>query len=124
MKVEITDNVCIVTRETGDPKFRNGGWATAETSFFTHVRKTLDAQGIHLFNTTMGREGHLMDDAQRILRPLKPRGTDALPEHNFGIYYGEYAIHDAAEVFNTQGKVVLLVTRPYWKTLPVSAPVL
>jgi len=65
----------------------------------------------------------LMDDAQRILRPLKPRGK-TLPEHNIGIYDGEYAIHDVAEVFNTKGKVVLLVTRPYWKTLPVSAPVL
>jgi len=119
MKVELTNNVCTVTREPGDPKFRNGGWATAETSFFTHVRKALDAQGVHLYNTTMGREGHLMNDKQRILRSLKPRGRK-LPEPNIGIYYGNYAIRDAAEDFNTEGIVTLIVIRDYW-VLPVFA---
>jgi len=41
MIAELTKHTCTITREAGDPKFRNGGWASAETSFFTHVRKAL-----------------------------------------------------------------------------------
>ena len=54
-----------------------------------------------------------MDDDQRILRPRKPRGK-TMPEHNIGIYFGEYACRDAADDFNSKGKVTLLVTRNYW----------
>lgn len=109
MKVEIRDNTCIVTREPGDPHFRNGGYAQGnggESRLLYHVKNILNAQGFDLIKKRAWRDGHLVDDRQQYLRTRKPTGD---PAKDIYIWNGSWAVNGADKYFNEDGKVTLLV---------------
>ena len=41
MKVFLTENHCEVVRESHDPRFKDGGWGSAESTLLHHVKKEL-----------------------------------------------------------------------------------
>jgi len=104
MKVELKENICIVTKEKGDKSFHSTQWASAESTFLYHVKKELERQGIELIKKRMWKDGHLVDDEQQYLRTRKKKNC-------FCIYNSAYAINDAGLKFNEDEKFVLSVEK-------------
>jgi hypothetical protein len=111
MKVAIDGNRCIVTREPGDPKFRNGGgWDpnrpgdVGESKLLHHVKKALIAQGYDVIKKRMAKDGHLVDDHQQYIRTRKPTKD---PKKNIYVYNNYWAIQGAEKDFNENGETVL-----------------
>jgi len=73
MKVTLTQNSCVVEKESGDPHFSNGGYANAESTFLYHVKQELIKQGFDVIKKRMWKDGHMMDDMQQYLRTGKIR---------------------------------------------------
>jgi hypothetical protein len=108
MKVEINKytGVVLVTKEKGDPVFRNSGWALAESTFLYHVKKELEKQGYDCIKKRMSSDGHMMDDEQQYIRDRKWK---------WYIYNGRYATFDAGMEFNERGVVDL-----YYNEFPLA----
>jgi len=112
MRVIIEGNACTVIREPNDPKFRDGGWGSGESTLLYHVKKALIDQGYDLIKKRMCKDGHLVDDHCQYLRTRKRTGT---PDKDIYVWDGHYQVRDAAEDFNTKGKVVYNVVRDVFK---------
>lgn len=108
MKVELKDNLCIVTREKGDPHFRDSGWGSGESRLLYHVKKILNARGFNLIKKRMCKDGHLMDEYQQYLRP---RRCPDDPDKNIAILNERYSIEGANKTFSARGQVVLTIFR-------------
>ena len=102
MKVELQEHICIITREDGDPKFYNSGWALADSVFMHHVKLELIKQGFDVIKKRMCKDGHMVSDEQQYIRDR---------EWDFCIYDHQYAIRSSAEDFNNDGIVELKVER-------------
>lgn len=114
MKVmlDFDNHKCVITKEPGDPVFRNGGWAgnyARENRFFYWVKKELIKQGHDVIKKNMGSDGHMTNDKQPYVRTRKPPLEDKHDKSRFMIWYGSWAINDAGEVFNEEGQVSLLL---------------
>ena len=105
MKVKIEGLHCIVTKEPGDPVFRNSEWASAESTFLHHVKKELIAKGHDVIKKRMWKDGHLMGDEQQYIRTRSHRS----PKPHLYIWNSTWAVHDAGMEFNEHGKTVLKV---------------
>ena len=105
MKVKIEGLHCIVTKEPGDPVFRNSGWASAESTFLYHVKKALIAQGHDVIKKRMWKDGHMMDERQQYIRTRSRRS----PKPHLYIWNDSWAVYDAGREFNYAGEVVLAV---------------
>jgi len=111
MKVELKGNVCIVTRETGDPVFRNTGWGTpgnqGESRLLYHIKNILNARGYNLIKKRIQKDGHMMGDGyQQYLRTRKSSGD---PSKDIYIYNHNYAVRGIEVGFNEDGIVHLAV---------------
>ena len=111
MKVELKGNVCIVTREKGDPKFRNTGYGAngnqGESKLLYHVKKILIARGYDLIKKRVQKDNHLMGDQyQQYIRTRKPSGES---HKDIYIFNHNYAIRGAEVGFNEDGIVHLTV---------------
>ena len=101
----------VVTREKGDKKFRDGGYADGESTLLYHLKNHLNKMGYDLIKKRMYKDGHLVDDTQQYLRTRKATGD---PEKDIMIYSTFYAIRGANEDWNNNGVVTLqLVTGIY-----------
>jgi hypothetical protein len=100
MIVKIEGSVCIVTREPKDPKFKDSGWGSGESTLLYHVKKALIAQGYDLIKKRMWKDGHLVDDHCQYLRTRKPSGN---PDKDIYVWDGNYMLRNAAEDFNSKG---------------------
>lgn len=103
MKVELKDNKCIVTRETGD---RPCAVSPAGESLLLHrVKMALIGQGHDVIKKRMWKDGHLFgnDTTQYIRTRSKKSGMM--------IYDPLYAIRNMAEDFNVERRVELAVER-------------
>lgn len=105
MIVKIEGNVCYVTREPGDRRYRKGGRGSAESNFLHHVKQELQKQGHDVIKKRMYKDGHLVDDYQQYIRTRGPSS----PKPHIYVSWGQSAIRDAADVFNTEGEVELVV---------------
>lgn len=113
MKVEIRGLVCVVTREPGDPVFRNGGWAgqrAAESRLLYHVKRALNRGENDFIKKSMAKDGHLVDDRQQYLRTRSPTS----PGLNAAIYDDRYATRNSAFDFNERGEVTFAVVHDVW----------
>ena len=106
MKVTLTETQCIVKRQPGDPKYRDGGWGTGESRLLYHVKKILNERhGCKLIKKRMQADGHMYgDEKTQYLRSKNPRDKTVMC-----IYDNEYAIRNSAEDFNKLGRVVFRV---------------
>jgi hypothetical protein len=102
-----------VVKEPGDPYFKNGGYAgnyARENRFFYWVKNTLRKQGYDVIKKNMGQDGHLTEDKQPYVRTRKmPTDGNEVDRNRFMIWYESWAIDDAGERFNKDGKVTLLL---------------
>lgn len=100
------DGTCLVEREPGDRRYRRGGFGgTAESHFLHHVKQALVKQGYDVIKKRMHRDGHMVDEFQQYLRERTVRkGKRCLTLRN-----GSWALYDAGERFNEDGRVELLV---------------
>jgi len=119
MKVELRENQCIVSRESTDPKFYNGGgWDKSrpgdigESRLLYHLKKTLNAMGYDLIKKRMAKDGHMVDDHQQYLRTRKPSGD---PQKDICIYNPDWAIEGAEVMFN-KGETTLAVEYDFFNT--------
>lgn len=103
MKVELKDNVCIVTTTIGDRKYRNSGWGSAESHLLHHVKQRLVRQGHDVIKRRMHADGHMMGDERT--QYIRERG------HKFYIYDEKWQLRDLAADFNEYGRVELTVQR-------------
>ena len=101
MKVEIKNCVCKVTREPGDPKFRDGSWGSGESRLLYHVKKILNARGLDLIKKRMHKDGHMVSDEQQYLRTKKTR------KNYMAIWNASWQIAGADKAFNERGEVEL-----------------
>ena len=104
MIVEIKNNQAIVTKEKGDPTFRDSDWGSAESRLLYHMKKALNAQGYDFIKKLMHKDGHLVSDNMHYLRIRKPKEGGI-----FCIWDGQWAIRNSAIQFNTEGSVSFLV---------------
>ena len=112
MRVEIKGNQCIVTKEKGDPRFKDSGWGSGDSTLLFQIKKALITQGYDLIKKRMWKDGHLVDDTCLYLCTRKPSGD---PEKDIYIYDGNYQIRNAAEDFYKEGKVVYNVEKDVFK---------
>jgi hypothetical protein len=114
MKIELDfeHHIAVVTKEPEDPVFRNGGFAgnrAAEERFFYHVKQALQKMGHDVIKKHMGDDGHMVEHFQPYVRTrgwlTKKRNRD----NEFAIWWGSYAICDAAKDFNENGSVTLIL---------------
>ena len=103
MKVELTENTCIVTREDGDRKFYNGSWGDGESQLLHNVKKVLNEQGYDFIKKRMWRDGHLVDEHQQYLRERNTKGRC------LSIRNGNFYIEGANVPYNREGVVRLIV---------------
>ena len=114
MQVELTRfwnsdrGVCVVTREPGDPVFRNGGWGDAESQLLYHVKKELLRQDFDVIKKRMWKDGHLVDETQQYIVTRKGFRP------SFWVYDNNYAIRNMAEDFNRDGKIELAAEWEIW----------
>lgn len=107
MKIEffLQSNVCKVIREDGDPYFKSGEWADAESTFLYHVLQALKLQGYDVIKKRMWKDGHMVSMTQQYIRT-----RSGLSKHtDFAIFNDQYAICDAGLEFNKQGEYTLAV---------------
>ena len=104
MKITMSEGVCHVEREKGDPKFRSTGWGNGESRLLHHVKKILNQQGYDLIKKRMWKDGHLVDEQQQYLRTRKTNGKV------IAIYNTSWAVAGAERDFNEYGHVDLSVT--------------
>jgi hypothetical protein len=101
MIVELKSGSCIVTRESSDKRLKN------ESALLHHVKLALIAQGYDVIKKLMWKDGHMVSDHQHYIRTRRARvGTEAI-----AIYSSFFALRDASEDFNKDGKVTLSVMR-------------
>jgi hypothetical protein len=101
MKVELKSHSCVVTREAGDKRLKN------ESALLHHVKLALIAQGFDVIKKLMWKDGHMVSEYQHYIRTRRARvGTEAI-----AIFSNFFALRDASEDFNTDGKVTLSVMR-------------
>lgn len=105
MIVVLKEHFCVVVKQKGDKRFTNSNWGSAESQFLYAVKNSLIAQGFDLIKKRMWKDGHLVDDAQQYIRSRKQ------DKDHIGIYNNTYALCDAGEVFNQEGKFTLRVER-------------
>lgn len=108
MQVMIEGSACIVVREPNDPRFKDGGWGSAESTLLHHVKKELIKQGYDVIKKRMWKDGHMVDDHCQYLRTRKKTG---IPDKDIYVWDGHYQVRNAAEDFNREGKVVYNVVR-------------
>jgi hypothetical protein len=108
MKVEIKGNVCVVTKEPGDPVFSGVVNGKGESRLLYHIKKILNARGYDLIKKHMAKDGHLMDDMQQYLRTRKPSGN---PEKDIYIYNGKWQIKGADAYLRKDGTFSFIVEK-------------
>ena len=52
----------VITKEKGDPKYRDGGYADGESTLLYNLKKHLNKMGYDLIKKRMHKDGHLVDD--------------------------------------------------------------
>jgi hypothetical protein len=110
MKVTLTQNSCVVEKESGDPHFSNGGYANAESTFLYHVKQELIKQGFDVIKKRMWKDGHMVDEHQQYIRTRHWGG-----DNDFCISNLNWAIRDAGQTFNEYGMVIL--AREWYKDM-------
>jgi hypothetical protein len=98
--VEKERGLVCVTKEKGDPIFRNTGWSDAESTFLYHVKKELESRGYDCIKKRMWKDGHMVDDTQQYIR-------DRSPDYKWCIYNDCWTVHDAGMEFNEHGVTYL-----------------
>lgn len=106
MKVELTNNLCIVTREDGDKRPKN------ESHLLHMVKTELNKQGHDLIKKLMWKDGHMVADTQHYLRSRNRQG------HNIAIYDGNYQIFDSCKMYNEDGIFKFNLVHNIWKDQP------
>ena len=108
MKVDLQENICVVTREEGDPKFYGVVNAAGESKLFHHIKLKLKEAGHKVIKKRMHKDGHMVDDMQQYIRTVKGY------EPSFAIYNSQWAIAGAEVEYNANGHVTLSVIRNLW----------
>jgi hypothetical protein len=111
MKVELNleDGYCEVTKEKGDPYFKKGYSAMPESTFLYHVKKELIKQGFDVIKKRIASDpGNLVDEYQQWIR-TRNWNIDGDKKIEFSVYNGNWAMYDAGEEFNHNGKYTLTV---------------
>jgi len=112
MKVEKSGNRLLVTREPGDPKFRDGEWGSGESRLLYHVKQKIAAGEVKdwgdcttdFVKKRMWKDGHLVSDGQLYLRSRKPIRTDSEGEKLYLAFHNNfYAINGLNDEFNQCG---------------------
>ena len=97
-----------LTREKGDKRYHGQGHAKGEHALLHNLKKFLNARGFELVKIRAQKDGHMIgDEFQPYLRPPKKRRDRGAPD--IYIYWGNYALRDANEDWNNEGKVALIV---------------
>lgn len=104
MKIKLKRNVCVVTRESNDPKFYGTTGAKGESNLLHAVKTKLNKQGFDFVKKRMWKDGHMVDDMQQYLRERSPVNGRQLC-----IYNSRWAIEGANDPYNETGKVTLTV---------------
>lgn len=105
MKVDlnIEEGFCLVTKESGDPRFSGSLNAAGESRLLYHVKQHLNKLGFDFIKKRMHKDGHMVSELQQYLRS---RTTPFVT-----IWFGNWAIEGADEVLNRDGKVSFEVER-------------
>jgi len=106
-----------VTREDGDPIYRNGGFAGSnggESRLLYHIKQQLNDAGCDLIKKRMWKDGHLVGDMQQYLR-IRSKSS---PTPHIYVHNGEWQVEGAEVAFNEKGKTRLAVTLDVFKIQP------
>lgn len=95
------EGTCVVTKEPGDPTFRDGGWGTGESRLLYHVKQILNRRGYDFIKKRMVNDGLTFPGDQQYLRERKTKKRCLV------IYNPNYDVEFANEPFNREGKVTL-----------------
>lgn len=108
MKVELDfkQKECRVIKESGDKNIALSGWVKDDggdpnSRLYYHIQQILNKEGYKIIKKRMWKDGHLVDAERQYLATRNPKGQ------NFCIYDNLYAIRDAREEYNKEGKVTL-----------------
>jgi len=108
MKVELDfkRQKCLVTKEPNDKNIPYTGWvkqdkADTNSRLYYYIKQILNAEGYGLIKKRMWKDGHLVDVERQYLV------TRNKPGKNFCIYDHLYAVRDAREEYNKEGRVEL-----------------
>jgi len=104
MIVTFEGNICIVERESTDPKFYGIVNAAGESRFLYHLKEHLNKQGYDLIKKRMHKDGNMVDEMQQYLRTRNKKS----PFPHIYIYNHKWAIEGIEEDFN-KGRAVLSV---------------
>jgi hypothetical protein len=127
MKVEKQGNKIIVTKQKGDPYIKSSDWnPDAESTLLYHVKKQLNKEGYNLAKVRMSKDGHLVNDLQHYLRPLKKNKDNS---KNIYVYNPGWAIRGEEESFNKEGKAEFMVVSDIYdveleEPKPVNYPIM
>jgi hypothetical protein len=99
--LDFDNYICKVVKESGDIRFKDSNWGSAESTFLHHVKVELMKQGYDLIKKRMWKDGHLVSDTQLYIR------TRSIKSNYFAIWNSQYALYDAGLEFNEYGIVNL-----------------
>lgn len=105
MKLTLDKATLTATRETGDARVSN------ESHLLHRIKVELIALGFDVIKKRMWRDGHLVGDNQQYIRTRKPTGDG----QSIAVYDGSYAIRDAAQAYNKDGRITLTLIRDYFR---------
>lgn len=99
---------CRVTREPKDKSIPYAGWLKEDggdpnSRLYYRIKEILNDEGYGLIKKRMWKDGHLVDVERQYLATRNPNGQ------NFCIYDNQYALRDARDEYNKEGKVTLHV---------------
>ena len=107
MKLILNKVTVEIIREDGDGRIKD------ESQLLYRIKEHLNARGGDFIKKRMHKDGHLTDDLRQYVRVRK---TTGLSKQDIAIHNGAWAITDAAQEFNSRGRVTLNVERAIFGT--------
>lgn len=109
MQLVWDEDTLLVVREKGDKRFYGSGWGSAESAFLHSVKQRLLTDGYDVIKKRAWKDGNIVDEHMQWIR-----SRNAKCKGNFAIYNPNYAVFDAGQRWNEDGKVELRILRNLW----------
>ena len=95
MQIKLSEHFAVIHRDNGPRIYR-------ESTFWYHVKRTLQAMGMDVIAKRMWKDGHLVSDEQHYVRTRKG---------DLALWQTDYAIREVYEDYNHEGLVEVAIER-------------